>query len=111
MLNLLLDMHDEDHKECNICSLLGIYDKGPRYSTHSPSNQNDQKYTRIHFTNRKCPIQNALGVVSCSDWSELQVLLPRFGPKRNSKTPFDHPPPTANFWKGSRPSRRLIFDM
>ena len=39
-------------------------------------------------------------------------LSPRFRPKRNSKMPFYHHPPfTANFWKGSVPSRSHIFDM
>ena len=40
------------------------------------------------------------------------VSSPRFGPKRNPKMPFDHhPPPTANFWKGSRHSRGSRFCM
>ena len=41
-------------------------------------------------------------------------LCPRFGSKLNSKMLFDphhHPPTTQIFWKSSRPSRRLIFDM
>ena len=49
---------------------------------------------------------------------QASSLCPRIGQKRNSKMPFDHPPPphppptpSANFCKGSRPSRRLIFDM
>ena len=49
----------------------------------------------------------------CSACSMLQVPIHRFKPNRNSKMPFGHHhhPPTQTFWKASRPSRRIIFDM
>ena len=55
--------------------------------TKFPSKCTDIKMAYLH---KKMPLKR----VYCSAWSKLQVSSPRFGPKRNSKMPLNHPPTT-----------------
>ena len=54
------------------------------------------------------PISNFVALFSLVPASSLS---PRFGPKRNSKLPFDHHPHKTFERVIYRPRRRLIFDM